>query len=149
VDGVDKKAFFEARLGTGSAFLHLDARRPGVRVPRAFAGDSHLVLQFGFNLAIPIPDLTVSDWGVRATLSFQRSPFLTAVPWSAVYAIHGDDGEGQVFREDLPPDLEDARTASSHPRGTGATADGGKAPGEGAGGQGKAGGKVRHLKLVE
>ena len=105
---MNKREYFEARLRAGSGFLHLDARRPGVIVPDAFSQDPHLVLQYGYTLKIPIPDLAVTEWGVRATLSFQRAPFLTAVPWPAVYAIHGDDGEGYVWREDMPGDLERA-----------------------------------------
>jgi stringent starvation protein B len=103
---VNKRAYFESRLGKGSAFLHIDARRAGVRVPESFCQDPHLVLQYGYDLKIPIPDLVVNDWGVRATLSFSRALISTAVPWSAVYAVHGDDGEGFVWREDMPPDLE-------------------------------------------
>lgn len=106
---MNKREYFEARLRAGSAFIHLDARRPGVIVPDAFAHDPHLVLQYGYALKIPIPDLAVTDWGVRATLSFARSPLLTAVPWPSVYAIHGDDGEGYVWREDMPSDLERAQ----------------------------------------
>src|SRR5688572_3633426 len=86
----EKQRFFEARLQRGSAFLHLDARRPGVRVPAPFAQEPHLVLQYGYQMKIPIPDLSINEWGVRATLSFSRSPFATAIPWAAVFGIHGD-----------------------------------------------------------
>jgi hypothetical protein len=132
---VDKREYFEARLQVGSAFLHLDARRPGVRVPEAFADDPHLVLQYGYALKIPIPDLRVTEWGVRATLSFQRRPLMTAVPWSAVFAIHGDDGEGRIWRQDMPPDLDRA----------GAGAEGTPRPIP----ETPSGAKRRHLKLVD
>src|SRR5262245_16882588 len=105
---MDKRAFFEERLAGGSAFLHLDARRPGVRLPEAFSEDPHVVLQYGWALKIPIPDLTITDWGVRATLSFQRTPFATAVPWSAIFAVHGEDGQFSVWQEDVPRDVEPA-----------------------------------------
>ena len=54
-----------------------------------YTNNKHLVLQYGYTLKIPIPDLKVSDWGVRATLSFSRSGFQTAVPWSAVFVSSG------------------------------------------------------------
>jgi len=134
VEAADKKLFFEQRLAAGSAFLHLDARRPGVRVPEAFADDAHLVLQYGYALKIPIPDLIVNDWGVRATLSFSRRPFATAVPWSAVFAVHGDDGQALVWRDDMP---EDVRTrVQPRPEPTPERAPPALA-------------KRRHLKLVE
>ena len=150
---MDKKAFFEERLRTGSAFLHIDARRPGVRVPDAYAEDPHLVLQYGYALKIPIPDLAVSDWGVRATLSFSRRPVATAIPWSAVYAIHGDDSQALVWREDMPSDLPRETPASSVPMPAPAPAHA-HAPAPAAKAAAPApsrtgGGKRRHLKLVD
>jgi stringent starvation protein B len=150
---LDKKTFFESRLAGGSAFLHLDARSAGVRVPGAFAEEVHLVLQYGYALKVPIPDLTVSDWGVRATLSFQRTPQLTAVPWSAVYAIHGDDGEGHVWAEDLPDEVRRAIEAGADGAPAPSSAEGGPAvpaAGESApAAPSKSGAARRHLKLVD
>ena len=48
----DKRAYFTEQLQKGGAFLHIDSRRPGVRVPDAFAEDSHLVLQYGLAMKI-------------------------------------------------------------------------------------------------
>src|SRR5207244_13422816 len=85
--------------------LHLDARRPGVIVPAHLRGEAHLVLQYGHDLPISIPDLEVDDYGVRATLSFSRLPQLTVVPWSAIYVVACDDGRGVLYQEDVPPDV--------------------------------------------
>jgi stringent starvation protein B len=85
--------------------LHLDARRPGVIVPAHLRGEAHLVLQYGHDLPISIPDLEVDDYGVRATLSFSRSPNLTVIPWSAVYVVACDDGRGVLYQEDVPEDV--------------------------------------------
>jgi serine/threonine protein kinase len=94
-----------ALLEYGSAFIHLDPRRPGVIVPKQFKGQPQLILQVGRNMAIPIPDLDVGDTGITATLSFSQRPFLCRVPWSAVYALVGDDGRGGVWAEDVPPEV--------------------------------------------
>jgi stringent starvation protein B len=85
--------------------LHLDARRPGVIVPPQLRGEPHLVLQYGHDLPIPIPDLEVDDYGVHATLSFSRAAHRTVVPWSAVYVVACDDGRGVLYSEDVPPDV--------------------------------------------
>jgi len=85
--------------------LHLDARRPGVVVPQQLRGEPHLVLQYGHDLPIPIPDLEVDEYGVRATLSFSRAAHRTVVPWSAVYVVACDDGRGVLYSEDVPPDV--------------------------------------------
>ena len=63
------------------------------------------MLQYGHDLPIPIPDLEVDDYGVRATLSFSRAAHRTVVPWSAVYVVACDDGRGVLYSEDVPPDV--------------------------------------------
>lgn len=100
-----KQQAFLALLKEGWTSLHLDARRAGVIVPEAFRGEAHLVLQYGHDLPIPIPDLEVDDYGVRATLSFSRTEHLTVVPWSAVYAVACVDGRGVLYPEDVPGDV--------------------------------------------
>jgi hypothetical protein len=89
-----------------SMFIHLDPRRPHVVVPRGFMGQSQLILQVGRRMAIPIPDLTVDDEGISCTLSFNRSPFWCRIPWSAIYALIGEDGRGGVWPEDVPPEIQ-------------------------------------------
>jgi stringent starvation protein B len=100
-----KQQAFLALLKEGWTSLHLDARQAGVIVPEAFRGEAHLVLQYGHDLPIPIPDLDVDDYGVRATLSFSRTDHLTVVPWSAVYAVACVDGRGVLYPEDVPGDV--------------------------------------------
>src|SRR5450432_1656689 len=100
-----KQDAFLALLREGWTSLHLDARRSGVIVPAHLRGEAHLVLQYGHDLPISIPDLEVDDYGVRATLSFARLPQLTVVPWSAVYVVACDDGRGVLYQEDVPEDV--------------------------------------------
>jgi stringent starvation protein B len=100
-----KQQAFLALLREGWTSLHLDARRAGVIVPEPLRGEPHLVLQYGHDLPIAIPDLEVDDYGVRATLSFSRAAHLTVVPWSAVYVVACDDGRGVLYSEDVPPDV--------------------------------------------
>jgi stringent starvation protein B len=100
-----KREAFLALLREGWTSLHLDARRSGVVVPPNLRHEPHLVLQYGHDLPIPIPDLEVDEYGVRATLSFSRIPQLTVVPWSAVYVVVCNDGRGILFAEDVPEDV--------------------------------------------
>ncbi|HLM75449.1 MAG TPA: ClpXP protease specificity-enhancing factor SspB [Polyangiaceae bacterium] len=100
-----KKDVALALLEGPSVFVHLDPRRPGVLVPKWFVGQPQLVLQVGLNMAIPIPDLKVDEDGVSCTLSFSRTPFWCSIPWSAVYALVGEDGRGMVWPNDVPPEL--------------------------------------------
>jgi stringent starvation protein B len=100
-----KQDAFLALLREGWTSLHLDARRPGVIVPTHLRTEAHLVLQYGHDLPIPITDLEIDAYGVRATLSFSRTPQLTVVPWSAVYVVACDDGRGVLYQEDVPEDV--------------------------------------------
>jgi len=108
-----KPQAFLALLKEGWTSLHLDARRPGVIVPEGFRGEAHLVLQYGHDLPIPIPDLDVDEYGVRATLSFSRLPQLTMIPWSAVYAVVSTDGRGVLYEEDVPGDVSVMATSET------------------------------------
>jgi stringent starvation protein B len=100
-----KRDAFTAFLREGWVSLHLDARRAGVVVPPSFGTEPHLVLQYGRNMPIPIPDLEVTDEGVSATLSFSRAPHRTHVPWSSVYVVACTDGRGILYYEDVPQEV--------------------------------------------
>jgi len=92
-------------LRHGSVFVHLDPRLEGVVVPPWLAEQPQLVLQLGYDLPIPIDDLAVDAQGWRATLSFNRSPFLCTVPWAAVFAVVDEEGRGMLWPESLPEEL--------------------------------------------
>ena len=101
-----KKDVALALLEQGSVHVHLDPRTGGVVVPLHFKKQAQLVLQVGLNMAVPIPDLHVEDDGIACTLSFNRSPFYCVIPWSAVFALVGDDGRGLVWPDDVPKELQ-------------------------------------------
>jgi len=100
-----KKAVALDLLERTSLFVHLDPRKPGVIVPLVFGKQPQLVLQIGLNMAIAIPDLEVNDTGISCTLSFNRRPHLCRLPWSAIYALIGQEGGGMVWPEDVPPEV--------------------------------------------
>ena len=99
-----KKDVALALLEKGSIFVHLDPRRDKVVVPKAFWVQSELVLQFGTQMRVPVPDLDLDDDGISGTLSFARRPFWCRVPWAAVFAIVGEDRRGAVWSQDAPPE---------------------------------------------
>jgi len=107
-------------------------------VPEHLKNEAHLVLQYGHDLPIPIPDLQVDEHGVSATLSFARVPWSTVIPWSAVYVVTSADGRGVLYKEDVPGDVSVlAGSTSEAPAGAEATqpqAPGSPGPTSGAGG---------------
>jgi stringent starvation protein B len=96
-----------------SVFVHLDPRRPGVMVPQGFLKQPQLVLQIGLNMAIQIPDLDVGEEGISCTLSFNKRPHFCTLPWSAIYALIGEQGGGMVWPEDVPPEVVSQQRAAA------------------------------------
>jgi hypothetical protein len=100
-----------------SVFVNFDPRREGVVVPAHLKRQPRVVLQYGLNMRIPIPDLDVGEDGVGATLSFDRAPTWTFVPWSAIFAIVSQDHKGMLWEADVPRDFEnDKRPEGEGPR---------------------------------
>jgi stringent starvation protein B len=104
-----KKDVALALLQGPSVFIHLDPRKPEVIVPLHFKKQAQLVLQVGLNMAVPIPDLQVDDEALTCTLSFNRSPFWCRLPWSAVYALVGEDKRGMIWPDEVPAEVESAQ----------------------------------------
>lgn len=82
-------------LRTGaSAYVDLDPSFAGVVIPDALRGSAQLTLEYGERLPVPIPDLEVGAEGIAATLSFQRVPARTFVPWGAVSRVRPGSRRG-------------------------------------------------------
>lgn len=107
-----KKTVALQLLERSSVFIHLDPRREGVIVPQGFVNQAQLVLQIGFDMAVAIPDLDVDDEGITCTLSFNRQRQFCRMPWSAIFALIGQNGGGRVWREDVPAEVLEQRAAA-------------------------------------
>lgn len=100
----EKKARLLESLDKGMTMVHLDARRPGVLVPEHLKGELHLCLNLSYRF--DPPDLSVGEWGIRQTLTFQGRRFTVAVPWSALYAISSHvTHQFWMYSEDMPQEL--------------------------------------------
>jgi stringent starvation protein B len=100
-----KKDVARALLLRGSVFIHLDPRKASVLVPARLRLQPQVVLQVGLDMPVPIPDLRVDDEGVYGTLSFKGVPFTCYVPWSAVFALVGEDAKGMVWPSEMPQEI--------------------------------------------
>jgi stringent starvation protein B len=138
-----KKEVMLALLERAEARVHLDARRDGVVLPPHLLGEGHVRLDYGHHFTPPIPDLSLDEQGIRATLSFNRVPCATFIPWSAIYLIADFDGNGAVWQEDIPTDLLERCDDETAPKASGEAASEPEPP--------RPGKKPRpsHLKLVK
>lgn len=92
---LSKLNLFNSLLEEGIVSIQVDAQRKGVVLPSPLKEAAQVLLQYGLDMAVPIPDLEVTENGISATLSFNREPQKTFVPWSAVFVISCD--EAAVF----------------------------------------------------
>ena len=100
-----KRNTMEKLLRDGPVLVHLDPRRPGVDVPAHHRGEARLVLRFGHGLTPPIVDMVIEEQQLAGTLTFRGVPHRCLIPWSAVFAIVGEDGRGLVWGEDVPAEI--------------------------------------------
>ena len=149
-----KKEVALALLERSNVDVYLDPRARGVVVPPQFRKEPRLILKIGLNMPVPIPDLRVDEDSMSCTLSFNRSPFYCVVPWSAVFALVGEDGRGMVWPDDVPQELavkvvepapESSRSSSSSRRLEPASPSAASSSGSGSGGRRA----VRGSKLAE
>lgn len=80
-----KKVFEDMWPPLGVAIAILDRHFPGLIIPDYLRNEEGpLILRYDAEPAIPIPDLELAQSGISATLSFQRTPYKTFVPWEAI-----------------------------------------------------------------
>ena len=82
-----KLPLFAEFLKEGSVFVFVLPAPELVLPPMPANTEYPLPLEYGYNMANPIPDLTWSERGIHATLSFNATAHKTFVPWRAVVAM--------------------------------------------------------------
>ncbi|NUO49046.1 MAG: hypothetical protein HOV80_09345 [Polyangiaceae bacterium] len=82
-----RETMLELLASGGHVRVTLNARDPAVNVPLHLRQSAELVLEYGYDMPVPIPDLHIGEAGIAATLSFNRQPVPTFVPWSAVLSL--------------------------------------------------------------
>lgn len=99
----------KALMADSSIFVHLDARRSGVLLPKKLMPKAQVVLQIGNDMPVPIADLNIGTDGISGTLSFQGNhrefKFYCEVPWDAIFALVNESANGYTWKEDMPYEL--------------------------------------------
>ncbi|MFO0573790.1 MAG: ClpXP protease specificity-enhancing factor SspB [Polyangia bacterium] len=102
----EKRQILLELLKDAWVYVHLDPRRDGVALPDFLRQEPRVVLQYGYNMPVPIADLTIDEEGIKATLSFRRTPWSTVIPWHAVFALSDGEERHFVWEADVPADLD-------------------------------------------
>jgi hypothetical protein len=92
-----KNQVFNIFMLHGITKVWLDPKGKDVQVPLYLTDKEALVLEFGYEMAKPIPDLTIGMFAIEATLSFNGEPFTCVIPWDCVLAITNQDGIGVYY----------------------------------------------------
>jgi stringent starvation protein B len=108
----EKKQRLLGSLELGMTMVHLDARKPGVIVPNDLK-KAHLALNLSYRF--DPPDLAISDWGVRSTLTFSGKRFTVGLPWSSIYGISSHvSGEFWMYPNDIPKEVLESAAERHH-----------------------------------
>ena len=115
------------RAAVEAALQHADyvqlvcaTHEPGVVVPTRYMRRDvrTVVLNIGYRLPVQIADLTIDEWGICGTLTFDRVGFYVKLPWGCVWNIgHPHEPVGMMFSVEpgsansLLPELETAPRA--------------------------------------
>lgn len=88
-----KLPLFAELLKDGSVFVYVIPTRDLVAPENL---EYPVPFEYGHNLPNPIPDLSWSERGIHATLSFGTMPFKTFVPWESVIGMK-PQGQGVLI----------------------------------------------------
>jgi hypothetical protein len=110
-----KRELAERLNGDDGFLVWVDPRVAGVRLPFRFEHLSVLVLPVGRWRDDMDSDLQISGDGLSGTWHFGTLAWACRVPWEAVLALAGMDGQGVAWQGDLPPALRLPEPADSVP----------------------------------
>ncbi len=106
-DKPTKREVFDALLSNGdkTLFVMFDPRAAGVSVPAHLKGKTHVSLEVGLQMIVPIKDLLSHAGGFSGVFSFNRTPCYVHVPWAAVFWIGRDLGLDSCVGVEWPADV--------------------------------------------
>lgn len=95
-------------IGHGLLRVFFDPRPREVIVPRHLRAQTHVALEWGFDLPKPITDMKLDPEGISGTLSFGAGlRMFCYVPWSVVYCLVLPSREMfQLYIDDAPADVQ-------------------------------------------
>lgn len=77
--------------------------------------NSVIKFEYGFEMPTPIPDLVLTEDGIKATLSFNRTPHATFVTWNSIITMHTETTQ-IVFRNLSTPTPVQQATQRQKPK---------------------------------
>lgn len=100
--GARQRTTFDRLLSDNPTVLVVLVDHAKLKVPDSVRPrpDKTVTFEYGLDMPVQIPDLKVTDEGISATLSFNRTPCPTFVPWEAVVRFGVVPAQ---YTENVPP----------------------------------------------
>lgn len=105
---MQKKAILEESLSHGTTRVVVDGTHPLIQLPEHLLKDSKVYLDLSYNFGTRFP-MSLDNDGIRAVLSFNKSPFSCFIPWDALWLVEiQEDAEPHIilFPESVPPVIQ-------------------------------------------
>lgn len=101
---LDKMNYFSSLLQQGMTTIRINTKCNGVVLPNHLK--DQLLTQLNWSVKFRIPDFQYDERGVRGTLSFNKTPCYTDVPWEGVWAMALAHGEKtREWKESIPKEI--------------------------------------------
>lgn len=102
---MDKYNFFLELIDNGVVAVNVNTKHSDIDLPEVLKGD--VVAKINWSKKFQIKDFVYDDQGVQGSLSYSGKPYLTKVPWRAVWAMTSADGsKKKEWMEDYPIPVE-------------------------------------------
>lgn len=86
-----------------SVLIHFDGTSTSVKIPDYLKNNKQVILQFAYELPVPIQNLLVDNKGISGVLSFSGNPFHCFVPWNEIVVISNELGQSKSWTSNVKP----------------------------------------------
>lgn len=103
-----KQVVLEIFLSFGITRVVVNGTHPLIKLPEYLLENPEVHLDLSYNLGINFP-MSLDDDGIRAVLSFNKTPFSCFIPWDALWLVATQDSSELrviIFPESVPPSIQ-------------------------------------------
>src|SRR5690606_35679283 len=103
-----KQIVLELFLAFGITRVVVNGTHPLIKLPEYLLGNPEVRLDLSYNCGLNLP-MSLDDDGIRAVLSFNKTPFSCFIPWDALWLVASQDSSKPhliLFTESVPPSVQ-------------------------------------------
>jgi len=103
-----KQIVLELFLAFGTTRVAVNGAHSLIKLPEYLLGNPNVHLDLSYNFGTNFP-MSLDDDGIRAVLSFNKTPFSCFIPWDALWLVMSQDSSKPhliLFPESVPPSVQ-------------------------------------------